>query len=94
MLSIIVPVRNESNVIQDVFNYFNNNLKNIDHEVLIINDFSVDDTFEKSKSLINNYKNFKVLNNEKKGLGGAINLGIKKSLGKNIAIMMPINQMI
>ena len=88
MLSIIVPVRNESNVIQDVFNYFNNNLKNIDHEVLIINDFSVDDTFEKSKSLINNYKNFKVLNNEKKGLGGAINLGIKKSLGKNIAIMM------
>ena len=76
MLSIIVPVRDESNNIQDVFDYFNNNLKMIEHEVLIINDFSNDDTLEKSKNLIIKYKNFKVFNNLKKGLGGAINLGI------------------
>ena len=88
MLSIIVPVRNETRIIQDVFDYFYDNLKNIDYEVLIINDFSVDDTLEKSKSLLDKYKNFKVLNNKQKGLGGAINLGIKKSSGKNIAIMM------
>ncbi len=88
MLSIIVPVRNETRIIQDVFDYFYDNLKNIDYEVLIINDFSVDDTLEKSKSLLDKYKNFKVFNNKQKGLGGAINLGIKKSLGKNIAIMM------
>tara|TARA_B100001057_G_C22710033_1_gene895368 strand:- start:482 stop:1195 length:714 start_codon:yes stop_codon:yes gene_type:complete len=91
MLSIIVPVRNESNVIQDVFDYFYSNLKNIDYEVLIINDFSSDDTLEKTKNLISNYKNFKVFNNNKKGLGGAINLGIKESTGKNIAIMMADN---
>ena len=53
-------------------------LKNINYEVLIINDFSKDDTLEKTKNLINNYKNFKVFDNNKKGLGGAINLGIKK----------------
>jgi len=88
MLSIIVPVRNESNTIKDVFEYFNNNLKKVDYEVLFINDFSNDDTLEKTKNLINNYKNFKILNNTKKGLGGAINLGIKKALGNNIAIMM------
>jgi len=88
MLSIIVPVRDESNNIQDVFDYFNNNLKMVEHEVLIINDFSNDDTLEKSKNLIINYKNFEVFNNLKKGLGGAINLGIKKAIGEYAAIMM------
>ena len=88
MLSIIVPVRDESNNIQDVFDYFNNNLKMIEHEVLIINDFSNDDTLEKSKNLIIKFKNFKVFNNLKKGLGGAINLGIKKAIGEYVAIMM------
>ena len=88
MLSIIVPVRDESKTIEGVFDYFDNNLKNINYEVLIINDFSKDDTFDKTKSLVIEYKNFKVFNNNKKGLGGAINLGIKKALGNNIAIMM------
>ena len=88
MLSIIVPVRDESKTIKEVFDYFNNNLKNINYEVLIINDFSNDETLNISKSLINEYKNFKVLDNNKKGLGGAINLGIKKAMGENIAIMM------
>ena len=88
MLSIIVPVRNESNVIHDVFNYFFINLKNIDYEVLVINDFSDDDTLNKTKTLVTKYNNFKVFDNKKKGLGGAINLGIHKASGKNIAIMM------
>ena len=88
MLSIVVPVRDESKTIREVFEYFNNNLKNINYEVLIINDFSSDDTLEKTKDLIKDYINFKVFNNEKKGLGGAINLGINKASGKNIAIMM------
>jgi dolichol-phosphate mannosyltransferase len=88
MLSIIVPVRNETNIIHEVFDYFSSNLKNINYEVLIINDFSNDDTFEKSKSLATKYANFKVLNNKKKGLGGAINLGIREASGDNISIMM------
>ena len=88
MLSIIVPVRNESENLKSVFDYFNDNLKQIDFEVLIINDFSVDDTLEKAKSLITNYKNFIVHDNSKKGLGGAINQGIQKAKGKYIAIMM------
>ena len=88
MLSIIVPVRDESKNIKEVFDYFNSNLKNINYEVLIINDFSNDETLKKTKSLIDEYKNFKVLNNDKKGLGGAINLGIKNAIGENIAIMM------
>ena len=88
MLSIIVPVRNETNIIHEVFDYFSTNLKNINYEVLIINDFSDDDTLEKSKSLATGYANFKVLNNKKKGLGGAVNLGIREASGDNISIMM------
>ncbi len=88
MLSIIVPVRNESNIVHEVFEYFFSNLKDIKYEVLIINDYSSDDTFDKCKKLANEYKNFKILDNKKKGLGGAINLGIKEAQGDNISIMM------
>ena len=88
MLSIVVPVRNESENLKDVFDYFSENLKDISYEVLIINDFSKDDTLKKSKELSSKLENFKILDNKKKGLGGAINLGILESSGDNIAIMM------
>ncbi len=88
MLSIIVPVRNEADNLEDVFNYFSKNFTNINYETLIINDFSKDDTLNKAKLLSEKNKNFKVFNNESRGLGGAINLGIKKSTGTYIVIMM------
>ena len=52
MLSIIVPVRNESENLDEVYNYFTQNLQKVDYEVLIINDFSEDDTFEKAKAIL------------------------------------------
>ena len=88
MLSIIVPVRNESDNLKDILSYYAQGLSDINYEVLIINDFSEDNTFNKAQSLFEKNENFKVFNNLKKGLGGAINLGIKKSSGVNIAIMM------
>ena len=88
MLSIIIPARNEAENLQDILDYFNNNLSNVDHEVILINDFSEDATFNKAKELFQNNKNFKVFNNLEKGLGGAINLGIDKATGNKVAIMM------
>ena len=88
MLSIIVPVRNESNIINEVFDYFLNNLKDIKYEVLIINDFSDDDTFDKCKKLVSETENFRIFDNKKKGLGGALNLGINEAKGDYISIMM------
>ena len=88
MLSIVVPVRNESENLKGVFEYFSKNLRDISYEVLIINDFSKDDTLEKSKELSKELKNFKIFDNKKKGLGGAINLGIVEASGENVAIMM------
>ena len=88
MLSIIIPARNEVDNLKDIFEYFSKKLKDIEFEVLIINDFSEDSTYSEAKKFFENQKNFKVFNNQKKGLGGAINLGIEKSQGSKIAIMM------
>ena len=88
MLSILVPVRNESDNLNDILNYFSKNLNNFKYEVLIVNDFSEDDTLDKAKSLLTSFQNIKVLNNNKKGLGGAINLGIKEASGSSVVIMM------
>ena len=88
MLSILVPVRNESNSLDDLYNYFDKNLVGMHYEIIIINDFSDDDTFEKANLLPQKNSNFKVFNNKKKGLGGAINLGVEVAKGDFISIMM------
>ena len=88
MLSIIIPARNEEENLKNIFDYFNQAMNSIDYEIVIINDFSTDNTFVKAKELFGSNKNFKIYDNEKKGLGGAINLGIEKSNGTKIAIMM------
>ena len=44
------PSKNESNIIHEVFDYFFINLKNVKYEVLIVNDYSGDDTFDKFKN--------------------------------------------
>ena len=67
MLTIIVPVRNESDYIISLYDYFLNNLKNINYEVLIINDFSNDNTFEQCLMLEKKDNRIKALNNKKKG---------------------------
>ena len=88
MLSILIPVRNESESLEDVVEYFSRNLVDISYEVIIINDFSEDDTLKKAESLFLTNTNFKILDNKRQGLGGAINLGIKEAKGDYIAIMM------
>ena len=55
MLSIIVPVRNESENLNEIFHYFLKNLKDLKFEVLIINDFSEDDTFLKAEHFLKYY---------------------------------------
>jgi len=87
-LSIIIPIRNESNVITKTLDLIANSIKEIDYEIVIINDYSDDDSCKKidEKKISNN--KIKLFDNKKKGLGGAINLGIEKSTGEAICIMM------
>ena len=88
MLSIIIPARNEADNLEDILKYFENNLPEVDFEVLIINDFSNDDTLMKAEKIFASKSRFKIFDNKKKGLGGTINLGIEKANGDRVAIMM------
>ena len=88
MLSIIIPAKNEAENLQDILMYFSKNLSNIDYEVILINDFSNDNTLNKAKDLFQNNNKFKIYDNKNEGLGGAINLGIEKSSGDKVTIMM------
>ena len=88
MLSIIIPVRDEYENLDQIERVFRENLSEIDHEIILINDFSLDNTLNKAKEIAKINKNFKVLDNNKKGLGGALNQGIVESSGDFICIMM------
>lgn len=88
-LTVIIPVKNEEDLILKTLQEFQNSwIVNIDHEILIVNDNSVDKTVE----LINNSSltNLKLLliNNTKIGLGSAITLGIDHSSKKFVSIFM------
>lgn len=87
-LSIIIPCRNEeeniSKTIIDINKKLSKKIK--DYEIIIINDFSTDKTFEIGKKLSS--KKVIIKNNINKGLGGAINYGIKTAKKKFIVIMM------
>ena len=89
-LSIIIPCRNEEESIENTINEITYHLINTisDFEINLINDFSSDDTLEKLKIISKTNNKIKVYNNKIKGLGGAINLGIEKSLKKFTIIVM------
>ena len=86
-LSIIIPSKNEQDVILIPKNIKKSKISKINYEILVINDFSADNTL----SILKNYrksKRIKILNNKVSGLGGAINLGIKNSSKDYICIYM------
>ena len=89
MITILIPIRNEYENLEEIETVFRKSFNNNeDYEVVLINDFSSDDTLIKAKEISNTNKRFKVLDNKKKGLGGAISLGIENANGKYICIMM------
>ena len=88
-LSIIIPVYNESKNVEKTVN----NLKKIKKDIkkfnfIFIDDFSDDNTFDILNKLSKKYSFVKIFKNKKKGLGSAIEEGIKKSNFDYIAIFM------
>ncbi len=88
MLSIIIPVKNEEQLIKNSIDLLLNEIKNIKFEIIIIDDFSDDGTAEVIKEIIKNNDKVKFFKNNQEGLGPLINLGIEKSNGDYICIMM------
>jgi dolichol-phosphate mannosyltransferase len=88
LLSILIPVRNEEENVNIISKEIITKISVQSYEILFINDFSEDNT--ESELIKLNTSNTKTVyyNNTKKGLGGAIDLGIQKSRGDYVCIMM------
>ena len=87
-VSIIIPIKNEEVLLKKIIDQLENKLKSLPCEIVLINDFSTDNTFSILKTLIENKNQFKLYNNKRKGLGGAITEGINRSNGELICVMM------
>ncbi|MBS3079628.1 glycosyltransferase family 2 protein [Candidatus Pacearchaeota archaeon] len=83
-LSIIIPVYNEQKTIKEIINRIKNvNLKNIEKEIIVVNDGSTDYTL----SILKNIQGIKLISHNKNmGKGMAIRTGIKNSTGEVILI--------
>ena len=87
-VSVIMPVFNESNLIEKSIESVNNqNLKDI--ELICINYSSTDNCLETLNKFSKKYNFIKIINGENLSLAEARNKGIKESLGKYIAFLDP-----
>ena len=88
-LSILIPVKSEEDLIEDTLKYFADSwIKEIENEIIIIDDFSDDTTLEKAKNFGNQNLNIKIISNPKPGLGSAISMGIENSTKQFVTIFM------
>ena len=79
-LSILIPVYNEVNTINKLLkNIENVNLKNIEKEIILIDDYSTDGSRELIKKL--NKKYIKIFQDKNQGKGAALKKGISASTG-------------
>lgn len=90
-LSIIIPTYNEANTIEELINYVQSVKYPIPHEVIIVDDASIDRTYEKevlirikTRKEQNNIKLFK--NRVNRGKGFSIRKGIKRAAGDIIIV--------
>ncbi len=90
-LSIIIPTYNEQNTIQQLIDYVQSVSYPIDHEIIIVDDASVDRTYEKetlirlkNREAENNIRLFK--NRINRGKGFSIRKGLRMAKGEIVII--------
>ena len=90
-LSIIIPVFNSSKILEKLINEINSNLYEKfkkDYEIILINDFSNDNSWEIIKKISEKFDFIKGINlSYNVGQHGAIFVGLKNSIGDRIIIM-------
>ncbi len=90
-LSIIIPVYNSSKILEKLINEIDSNLSGIlenNYEIILVNDKSIDNSWEKIYGLSKKYTYVKGINlMYNVGQHGAIFVGLKYSNGKKIIIM-------
>ena len=83
-VSIIIPVLNEEDYIENCIESIVGSVKSFDFEILVIDGGSNDETLNILDRLTLKYLNLKIIHNPKKITPAALNLGIKDSLGEFI----------
>ena len=84
-LSVIIPCYNEEKTIEIIIDAVINSKCSIEKEIIIVDDFSKDNTREKLKEI--EYKVSKILYHEKNmGKGAALTTGIKAATGDYVII--------
>jgi len=84
MISIVIPTYNEENNIGHVLADIRENFQGQDYEIIVVDDGSVDNTFEKLKA----EKNIILIrNNKNRGYGKSIKIGVERSSGEIIIMM-------
>lgn len=87
-LDIVVPCYNEEEMLPIFYNEISNNLKNINWNVIFVNDGSNDNTLEVIKKLKNSYDNVKYISFSRNfGKESAIYAGLDYSTGDYIVLM-------
>ena len=87
-LTILIPVRDEEENVKIISREIIDKILCKNYEILFVNDFSQDRTEDVILEIMKNEVSIRYINNQKKGLGGAIQSGIKESEGKFVCIMM------
>lgn len=87
LLSIIVPVYNVEDFLQECMESINVSINNIDAEVLLIDDGSKDNSAEIAKAYVKEHPKFKYHHKENGGLADARNFGISKAQGKYLSFI-------
>jgi len=87
-LTILIPVRDEEENVKIISREIIDKILCKNYEILFVNDFSQDRTEDVILEIMKNEVSIRYINNQKKGLGGAIQAGIKESEGKFVCIMM------
>ena len=89
--SVILPTLNENGHIKDLINNISNIFENkqIDYEIIVVDDNSLDGTIETIKNMCKRNLNLKLIvrNNKNKNLAESLNDGIKKSVFDNLVWM-------
>ncbi len=88
MLSVVIPAYNENNIICEMLKECAKSLEGTDHEIIIVDDGSLDGTYEKVIEFSKNHKTIKVVNyGDNHGKGFAIRYGAKFATGDIVAFI-------
>jgi dolichol-phosphate mannosyltransferase len=87
-LSIIIPTLNEKENIEELIDKINKTLRNINYEIIFIDDGSKDRTIDEINKFREKNKNIILIERgERKGLGSAFIDGLKIAKGKYVVLM-------